>query len=132
MEEKNFRVEQLASKGTRFINFAIDWFIIFGLIKYLGNVGNDLNVKWVYIFIYLTYYTLFEWLTNGKTIGKYLTKTRAIKDNGGSIEFKEAFIRSLIRIIPLEPSICLFTDYGYGWHDRWTNTIVVPDSEIEE
>jgi len=129
MEEKNFKVEQLASKGNRFINYVIDLFIIFGVIKFMGN---NLNLQWVYIFTYLIYYTLFEWFTNGKTIGKYITKTRAIKDNGGSIEFKEAFIRSLIRIIPLEPWICLLTDYGYGWHDRWTNTIVVPDSEIEE
>ena len=132
MEEKNFRVDQLASKSIRFFNFAIDYLLIIGVTKYLGNFGNDINVKSVYIFIFLTYYTLFEWFTNGKTIGKYITKTRAIKDNGNSIEFKESIIRSLIRIIPLEPWICLFTDYGYGWHDRWTNTIVVPDSVIED
>ena len=132
MEEKNFRVDQLASKSIRFFNFAIDYLLIIGVTKYLGNFGNDINVKSVYIFIFLTYYTLFEWFTSGKTIGKYITKTRAIKDNGNSIEFKESIIRSLIRIIPLEPWICLFTDYGYGWHDRWTNTIVVPDSVIED
>jgi uncharacterized RDD family membrane protein YckC len=128
MEEKNFSVEQLAKKVIRFFNFAIDWLLIVSITKYLGN---ETNGKFVYIFIFLTYYTLFEWLTNGKTIGKYVTRTRAIKDNGKSIEFKESFIRSLIRIIPLEPWVCLLTDYGYGWHDRWTNTIVVPDSEIE-
>ena len=128
MEEKNFRVDQLAGKVTRFINFVIDWFIIIGLTMYFGH---NLDEKSIYILTYLLYYTLFEWFTNGKTIGKYITKTRAIKDNGSSIEFKESFFRSLIRIIPFEPWICLFTDYGYGWHDRWTSTIVVPDSEIE-
>jgi len=132
MEEKNFRVEQLASKVTRFINYVIDLSIIYGITKYCINLGHDLNIRYVFIFIFLSYYILFEWFTNGKTIGKYLTKTRAIKDNGSSIEFKESFMRSLIRIAPFEPIICLFTDYGYGWHDRWTNTIVVPDSEIEK
>ena len=82
MEEKNFRVDQLASKVTRFINFVIDWFIIIGLTMYFGN---SLDEKLIYILTYLLYYTLFEWFTNGKTIGKYLTKTRAIKDNWSSI-----------------------------------------------
>lgn len=124
MIEKNFSVEQLASKETRFVNFIIDWFIVIIVLRYFGI---DEHGKSIYIFTYLLYCTLFEWFTNSKTIGKYVTKSRAIKDNGSSIEFKEAFFRSLIRIIPLEPWVCLSADYGYGWHDKWTNTIVIPE-----
>lgn len=127
MSEKNFRVEQLANREKRFINFVIDLSIIIGVVKYFEG---DLNLNVLYITSYILYYTLFEWFTNGKTIGKFITKTRVIKDNGDSIAFKDAFLRSIIRIIPLEPWICLLTDYSYGWHDRWTNTIVLPESEI--
>ena len=124
---RDFKPEQLAIKGIRIINYVIDFSIIAGITKFLDG---DIKKGGIYIFSFLMYYTLFEWFTNGKTIGKYITKTRAIKDNGELLTLKEAFMRSLIRLIPIEIFVCIITDYGYGWHDRWTNTIVIPDSEF--
>ncbi len=125
---RDFKPEQLASKGVRFINFIIDSLIIVGITKYLDG---DIKKGVVYIFTFLLYYSAFEWFLNGKTIGKLITKTRAIKDNGEFLTLKEAFARSVLRLIPIESFVCLITDYAYGWHDRWTNTIVIPDSEFE-
>ena len=127
MANRDFKAEQLASKGIRFINYIIDVLIILGITNFLDG---DIKKGGIYIFTFLIYYTAFEWFLNGKTIGKLITKTRAIKDNGEFLTFKEAFARSAIRLIPIESFICLITDYAYGWHDRWTNTIVIPDSEF--
>jgi hypothetical protein len=127
MANRDFKPEQLAIKGIRIINYVIDSLIIVGITKLLDD---DIKKGGVYIFTFLMYYTFFEWFLNGKTIGKLITKTRAIKDNGEFLTLKEAFARSVIRLIPIEPFVCLITDYAYGWHDRWTNTIVIPDSEF--
>ncbi len=128
MANRDFKPEQLANKGIRFTNYIINVLIIFGITKFLdGNSSGNF-----FLVIFLLYYIFFEWLTNGKTIGKYITKTRAIKDNGQLLTFKESILRSVIRLIPIEPTICLITDNAYGWHDRWTKTIVVPESEFKK
>ncbi|MBO9199589.1 MULTISPECIES: RDD family protein [Niastella] len=70
----------------------------------------------------LLYYTVFEATTNGRTIGKMLTGTTAITQDGSPFTFKHAFLRTLCRFIPLEP----FSTFGYlPWHDSITKTAVV-------
>ncbi len=74
--------------------------------------------------IYVAYYAFFETLTKGRTIGKMVTKTRAVRLDGTPINFNDALKRSLVRIIPIEA----FSAFGGNpWHDRWTNTKVIRD-----
>jgi uncharacterized RDD family membrane protein YckC len=75
------------------------------------------------IVILLLYYTLCEKVFNGKTVGKWVSGTRAIREDGNELTIQDAFSRSLCRLIPFEGfSIWL----GYGlWHDVWTRTKVV-------
>lgn len=81
----------------------------------VGLLGNTL------------YYLAFEYGLNGKTIGKYLTRTRAIAQNGSTMTFTQALSRSLIRMVPLEP-LSFFGGNGLtGWHDDWSKTLVVDD-----
>jgi uncharacterized RDD family membrane protein YckC len=68
------------------------------------------------------YYTVFETASNGRTIGKMLTGTIAITQDGSPFTFKHALLRTLCRFIPFEP----FSAFGYmPWHDSITKTVVV-------
>lgn len=59
----------------------------------------------------------------GITLGKLLTGTKVVGRNGSPISLKQAFLRSLIRLIPFN-WISVFTKKGL-WIDRWSNTQVV-------
>jgi uncharacterized RDD family membrane protein YckC len=61
-------------------------------------------------------------LFRGYTLGKFITGTRAIRDDDDELTFKDALLRSLCRIVPLEVFSALA---GFPWHDRWTKTKVV-------
>ena len=126
-----------ADKGVRFANLIIDILLFYGLIFafyfFLGTVspesfsgvaaGDDfLLLNIVPLFIYLIYFTLLEGLTKGRTIGKLITGTKAVKEDGSPITMGDALKRSLSRMVPFEP----FSALGdRPWHDKWTNTLVV-------
>lgn len=63
---------------------------------------------------------------NGKTIGKYLTKTRALREDGSPLGWDKAFVRSLCRLIPFEGFSYLGSNL-LGWHDTISKTMVVED-----
>lgn len=139
--ERNFNVEQLATRGVRFSNFIIDLTVIGTLVSIIGSIiPSDLNETIVKSFgskgsVYcfaIIYCTFSEWLLNGKTVGKYFTKTRAIKNNGSPLTFFDAFFRSVLKTIPLAQISCTMNAHGYGWHDKFTKTIVIPDDVYED
>lgn len=138
-----------ASTGQRFLNFLIDNLLMrFGLSILTGiGVGILLGLLFpdymlrlsedpesatsidffllayaVGIINYLLYYTICEKAFKGYTLGKLITGTRAIRNDGGELTFKDAFMRSLSRLVPFEPFSALG---GYPWHDSWTNTMVI-------
>jgi uncharacterized RDD family membrane protein YckC len=134
--EKDFHTSQLAKPTLRFINFIIDTLVIAVVYNSLNSHyqitqepgTSRFNILTVVIFI--TYYTMFEWLT-GKTIGKFLTKTKVIMENGSKISLGIAFLKSALRLIPL----IQWTYLGKvcsGFPDSFTNTIVIPDKEVEK
>lgn len=73
--------------------------------------------------VYILYYTIMEATTNGRTVGKYVTGTMAIREDGGRITWLNAFCRTLCRFIPFEAVVALFIQYP--WHDDFTRTAVV-------
>ena len=139
-----FRFTQ-ASRGERFGNFLIDnLFMRFALSYITGMavgalgavIAPDFINRIVYekdiwslfflaivigIFNYIIYYTLCEKLFKGKTLGKLITGTRAIRADGEELTFKDALLRSLSRLVPLE----FLSGFGEPWHDTWTKTMVV-------
>jgi uncharacterized RDD family membrane protein YckC len=139
-----------ASKGKRFSNYLIDlaFFyvlsMIFGVLLFvfsdtMGNAEdliyeddpyNDLMVNLVSVVIYLLYYLFSEYFMNGKTIGKYLTKTRVITTDGRPLSFGTILKRSLIRIIPFEPFSFLSGDSG--WHDNGSDTMVINETDYRQ
>jgi uncharacterized RDD family membrane protein YckC len=142
-EENPFFEYNKASQGQRFLNFLIDNVIIRIALGYVTGLAagyllmqlfpefayslsyNKGRLYLISILIvltdYLLYYTLFEGLFKGRTIGKLITGTRAITENGTELTFKEAFLRSSCRLIPCEA----FSGLGTPWHDSVTNTIVI-------
>lgn len=136
-------LQKTAGKGKRFANFLLDWVFylifsfIFGLLLGIvlvlvspesasnfeaDNFLLDFSVGLVAAMIY---FTTLETLT-GRTIAKFITKTRVVRENGEKPGFGTIFIRSLCRFIPFEPLSFLFSDSS-GWHDRFSKTIVIED-----
>ncbi len=71
---------------------------------------------------YICYYTFCENIFKGYTLGKLITGTRAIRQDGQELTFKDALLRSLSRIVPFET----FSAFGrQPWHDSWTKTMVI-------
>jgi len=135
-----------ASQGQRFVNWLIDNLLMRFAMSYpagmlLGFILAEVAPETLYeisdggmssmilllayvvvIFNYLVYYTLCEKLFKGYTLGKLISGTRAIRQDGGELTFKDALLRSLSRLVPFE----VFSGFNtFAWHDQWTNTMVV-------
>ena len=135
---------QEASVRQRFLNCLIDNLVIRFTISYLtafalGFLLASLNPDFLSIFSekgpvyyvvilglgylnYLIYYTVCESAFKGYTLGKLITGTKAVCEDGQELSFKHALLRSLCRVVPFEA----FTGFsGQPWHDKWTRTMVV-------
>ena len=140
-EIENRVIDQMASQWKRFLNYLLDLvsilFFIFIFSLILGiilaivapSVVSDLgesNLLFEYVvgfIVMMIYYTSFEAIT-GRTIAKYITKTKVVTETGEKPDFKRILVRSLCRFIPIEPFSILFND-GLGWHDSISKTRVV-------
>jgi len=139
-------------KHKRWLNNLIDSIVIYLLIFILsamfgaGTVvlGNEeilenedafqISSYLFSLIITFLYYVVFEYYSKGKTVGKYITKSRALREDGLIIDFSECALRSICRFIPFNG--LSFLGSNRGWHDRFSKTMVVEDdgfllSEIE-
>jgi len=132
-----------ATSGKRFVNYLIDWlgfYLVWRLllIQLLAQLLFLINFPIedrlaLYAFSYLAVATVFglvvggvEAATGGKTLGKLITGTRAVNDDGSRISAKTAFLRYLVRLVPFEAFSALGNP-SYPWHDRWTKTLVIDE-----
>lgn len=132
----------MASVGQRLANYIIDAIAFYIIIMIFFFIGGSLMVQnadaangsgFVAILlgtyaltfgIIFAYYTLLEG-SRGKTLGKLVTKTKVVTQNGEPMTYGKAFLRTLCRLVPFE-----FISVFFGqkmWHDQWTNTMVVKD-----
>ena len=135
-----------ASQGQRFLNWLIDNLFMRFALSYASGyavgylllaIAPDFLMEIAYgdrgwrfwtlayivgIFNYIIYYTICEKAFRGYTLGKLLSGTRAIRNDGAELTFKDAILRSLSRIVPFEVLSALA---GRPWHDSWTDTTVV-------
>jgi uncharacterized RDD family membrane protein YckC len=131
------------SLGLRFLNYILDVIafyaisflvgILFAFLvtinpnNYNGRVSDNARYMQLYlllawILILVVYYTLFEFFAKGRTLGKMITGTVAVREDASNLTFKDAFLRTLCRFIPFEP----FSAFGYRpWHDTLTRTLVI-------
>lgn len=134
LEESQWDYEY-ASTGQRFANYLVDQIImvvaaigidLFRSVNTFGESSGAFDFAGIFIgwIIALVYYTLMEGST-GKTVGKYVTGTRALTDDGEPLDMGKAFVRSLCRLIPFDAFSFLFG--ARGWHDSISKTMVVRD-----
>ena len=117
---------QDASVGARFLNFIIDFICVIALVVLtLLFVFPEISEAGYQLLIYSTfliYYSLLETATNGRTIGKFVTGTRAVRIDRAEFSGGNAILRSLCRLVPFDSISALG---GSPWHDKWTKTRVV-------
>ena len=128
-----------AGSGKRFLNYVID-IIVYYLILYIviigvyvasgtinfssGDTGSELLFRLFLIVFYVVYMFLFETIFKGKTVGKFITGTRAVNEDGTEMAPKTVMLRTLSRLVPFEPFSALGSPSA-PWHDRWTHTCVI-------
>ena len=148
---KEFRVtnEMLASKSKRLANYFIDSLLFYlfffligsilamiaillgseGVLQVLENLENmsPLLDRLISAIAFVIFYFILESISQ-KTIGKLITKTKVVLENGDKPSSETIIIRSLCRIIPFEP-FSFLGEIPRGWHDTLSKTYVV-DTKI--
>jgi uncharacterized RDD family membrane protein YckC len=122
-----------ASRGQRLVNLIIDYIArgLLGMALSFVLVGLRAPLhEYLYLYTfgftlltYVGYYVLCEWLF-GFTIGKLITRTRVVSNDGRKPRFMQILGRSLARFVPFEP-FSFFNTPAVGWHDRWSGTRVI-------
>ena len=134
---------EYASSGQRFLNYLIDqvlikfllywiyYFLNFGKLPLYNSIirleNGEFNLDLFSVALSSALvagiYFIIEGASGGLTIGKLITGTKAVKEDGYSrVNWNDAFVRSLCRLVPFEPLSGLM---GYPWHDRWSKTAVI-------
>ncbi len=151
--EEEFKVTNdiLASSGKRFANFLIDRtlftgiFFVFGVliafyaeltgdyetldyVKRFENINRFLDML-ITGLLFAILYSIFEFKTQ-RTIGKYITKTKVVLENGEKPDLNTIITRSLCRIIPFD-ALSYLGNPSRGWHDTISNTYVVDIDKFE-
>jgi len=138
------RPVEVIQGGKRFAHFFVDiiamqvlFYFIETLISLMSNtVDYSFAFSQISLFLfglfgllsYPIYYIVCEHFWQ-KTLGKYVTKTTVINEYAEKPDLPTNILRNLIRMVPFEPFSCL---NERGWHDRWSDTFVVPDEELEK
>jgi len=156
MTSTKFRVtpDLYATKGNRFLHYIVDLIIILlcfygfflGLILLYYSLAEDtmavdnflndlehvnplLDRLVTGVILAFLYFGL-ESLTNGRSIGKYITKTKVVLEDGSNPDSTDYLKRSFSRIIPFEAFSFLGSE-GRGWHDTISKTYVVDIDKFE-
>lgn len=150
MTQEEFEItdDLMASRGQRFLNYIIDvviiYILIFGVsfitaiiatyleatsfLEWLQNI-NKLEEYLIYYLMMIPYFTLMESIFS-KSIGKFITKTIVVLEDGSKPESGIILKRTLCRIIPFNALSFLGTP-PRGWHDSITDTYVVRKDDFE-
>ncbi len=129
----------IASTSQRIANLVLDYFFcnvfasMFGIIVVsvgLAEVIVEMNEFFLRLLVVILYYVPQEALS-GRTLGKLITKTKAVNTDGSKLTFGRAIGRTLCRFIPIE--IFSFVGGGgrpIGWHDWIPGTIVISTRKV--
>jgi len=149
--QKPFTVteELIASHSQRFLNWLIDMFmqviLLFIILvfviafaeansnKAIQNYLMNMNTIGQYTLtscIVLLYYNIFE-IAFARTIGKFITQTIVVDENGNAPDHQTILVRSLCRLIPLY-GISLLGMPPRGWHDSISKTYVVNKKTLDQ
>ncbi len=125
----NYLVDILAMRFG--ISWATSYLLFFVLAKMAPELAQKLFTETpllltaylIALINHIFYYTLCERAFRGQTLGKLLSRTRVIREDGDELTLTDALLRSLCRLVPFE---ALSIGFGNGpWHDTWTKTKVI-------
>ena len=121
------------SKRKRILNFVIDLIVIAVLMEITFRIEDLVDYKTLVktirvIIVFGGYYIFMEYLF-GKTIGKFITKSKIVNLDGTRISFKTAIIRYICRWIPLEFASLALGHDAKAWHDVLSKTLVIEDDK---
>lgn len=124
-----------ASKGVRFANYFLDQVavVFVGVVvmvflfteEQMESGAADL----LFVGLSLGYFLVLEG-TTGRTIGKWITGTAVVAEDGERPGFGKVLGRTLTRWVPFEP-FSFLGSRPIGWHDRWSGTRVVKVRGVE-
>lgn len=89
---------------------------------------NPLLDRILTTFFYVLLIFLSEYLTKGRSLGKFITGTKVVMIDGSAPTTKDYFYRNLCRIIPFDQLTFLG---GNGWNDKISKTTVVNKKSFE-
>ena len=126
----------IASVGQRIGNIFIDLIALFALSLFIEYLISETDFyhdymrldgikRLIWVILVVFYFTILE-ATTGKTLGKLVTGTKAVSEDGSKLTFGKALGRVLCRFIPFE----VFSFFGskgkpIGWHDSIPGTLVI-------
>lgn len=134
-----------ASMGKRFANYLVDLLVFYALVFAGGFVlaiispqtiesineddpGFNLLDRLFTLLLYGLYMFVVEAAFKGKSLGKLITGTRAVNEDGTDVTAKAAFFRGLSRAVPFN-ALSALGNPTYPWHDKWTKTYVIDERE---
>jgi len=129
------RVPTSARAGfwRRFVAAFVDGIVLsVAYFVFLGFTSEN-GASLLNFLIGIAYYTYLEG-SSGQTLGKKALGIRVVDlGGGGSIGFGRAFIRYIGRIVSAIPLLLgyfwmLWDKEKQTWHDKFANSVVVPDS----
>ena len=143
-EMNHVKKHPIASRDLRFINHIIDGFITLGISVFIAIVlfylfSSDSNLFFnseegsfrifSYVIVGLTtiiYYITSESFLYGKTIGKFVTGTRAVTLDNQKMDLGTTINTSFYRLVPFN-AWSFIGGRPMGWHDDWSSTKVILD-----
>lgn len=124
-----------AERWRRFVTYIIDYICFLGFsfligvvtVLLFGNAGavflQRIPSLLLGVCILIVYYVTQESLFS-RTLGKLITGTKVVNENGGKASFLQILWRTMCRFIPFE-AFSFFGSECRGWHDRIPRTFVV-------
>ncbi|WP_297333719.1 RDD family protein [Flavobacterium sp.] len=138
----------MASSGKRFANLLLDWVVVYafslltgvflGLLSLLGIDGpliwlsqaDGFDNLVVTVLIWTFYYSITESIFS-RSIGKFITGTKVVMQDGSKPSAGVIILRSFCRLIPFE-AFSFLGSPPRGWHDSLTETYVVDAKKLKE
>ena len=138
VKQKEFD-SRIVRSYIRFYHFIIDsiaiLFFVFILLKVLDifidsptKMITNIIVSFISLITFFTYYIVLEYKYK-KTIAKFITKTKVVKDNNQILKLTDILIRTICRLIPFDRFSYLFSKRGI--HDYLSQTDIVYDINNE-
>ena len=112
-----------------YYSFAEDTTVMDNFLDDMENTNPLLDRLITALVLALLYFAL-ESITKGRSLGKYITKTKVVLEDGSAPSSSDYLKRSFCRMIPFE-AFSFLGSKGRGWHDSISNTYVVDMAKFE-